>query len=360
MKKKLVFLMVILLGFKLIGIGPSWATGFHESNKLLAQALKDLQQTIIEKIEYDTETTAIAFADAQNIDHSLSLKDIFQAPLVLIEKTINTINVLVNARKLTESVKQVFDSSEGPLQVVSAMMTISSLKQAGENLQIAIDGPAYRSDIEKMLDKAYTESSTYLDFKPEAYKDTIIRYLYAQYEAGPLRIPCKSTDLTRRNLYFAQGTYTIEHNIRERFRRLIDELEQSSLSLDLTKDAVSQIQRIRKAVMLSKGRSQEITYKAYLKDEVGSYTPVVTPVRLGSIAELEKMRLIALKGIDKELKVQQISTISTAVISSIQATALCINTTFKSPETDKIIGTVQKWTIVPSMVGFTASKVFST
>jgi hypothetical protein len=119
-------------------IGPSWPAEPNKNNKLLVSALKDLQWTIIEKIEYETDTTATAFADAERIDRDLRLKDLFRTPLVIIEETINTIGSLINARRLSESAQQVLDSSQTDLQIASTIMSISTSKQVGENLQLAI------------------------------------------------------------------------------------------------------------------------------------------------------------------------------------------------------------------------------
>ncbi len=361
MRKKCLFLAMLLLGFQLAFIQPSWPTQLNEHNNLLADALKDLQWTVIEKIEYDADTTATAFADAQNIDRDLSLKDIFRTPLVIIEEAINTIGSLANAGRLAENAQQLFDSSETNLQMVSAIMSISTLKQVGENLQLAIDGPSYCSSIEKMLDKAYSRSSTRLFFNYDAYRNTIKDYLYAQYEPGPLRIPHKSTDFTRRNLEIASGTYKIQHSIRERFRALRDKLEDNPLSLASALQAINQIEKIKRAIVASKGSYQKLSYETYLKDGTGTYIPTgITDLELGVIAQSEKMRRIAFANLDRELMIEQITTISRAARATVGATTLYIHTTYKSPKTGEVLGKVQKWSLVPSMIEVGISKIFDT
>lgn len=360
MRKKCLLLTILLLGFQLGFIESSWPTEPNDNNKLLISALKDLQWTIIEKIEHEADTTATAFADAERIDRDLRLKDIFRTPLVIIEETINTISSLVNAGKIAENAQQVLDSSEANLQITSTIMSISTLKQVGENLQLAIDGPSYCSTIEEMLDKAYRRSSTRIEFNPDAYKTVIKDYLYAQYEPGPLRIPHKSTDLSRRNLEIVSGIYKIERSITERFRALRDKLENNPLSPDSASEAINQIEKIKRAIIASKSSYQELSYQTYLKDETGSYIPNTVDSRLGSIAELEKMRRIALANSDKEMMIEQITIISRAVRAGIQATTLHIHTKYKSPKTGKVLGEVQKWSIVPSMIEVGISKYFDT
>ena len=245
MRKKCLFLTTLLLGFQLVFIGPSWPAEPNKNNKLLVSTLKDLQWTIIEKIEYETDTTATAFADAERIDRDLRLKDLFRTPLVIIEETINTIGSLINARRLSESAQQVLDGSQTDLQIASTIMSISTSKQVGENLQLAIDGPTYCSTIEEMLDKAYRRSSTRIKFNPDAYKTVIKDYLYAQYEPGPLRILRKSTDLTRRNFEIVSGTHAVQRSIRKKFRALIDNIEHNPLSPDSALQATNHIEKIK-------------------------------------------------------------------------------------------------------------------
>jgi len=360
LRKKCLFLTTLLLGFQLVFIGPSWPAEPNKNNKLLVSTLKDLQWTIIEKIEYETDTTATAFADAERIDRDLRLKDLFRTPLVIIEETINTIGSLINARRLSESAQQVLDSSQTDLQIASTIMSISTSKQVGENLQLAIDGPTYCSTIEEMLDKAYRRSSTRIKFNPDAYKTVIKDYLYAQYEPGPLRILRKSTDLTRRNFEIVSGTHAVQRSIRKKFRALIDNIEHNPLSPDSALQATNHIEKIKIAIVVSKGSYQKVNYETYLKDETGSYIPNTVDSRLGSIAELEKMRRIALANSDRELMIEQINTISRAVRAGIQATTLHIHTKYKSPKTGKILGEVQKWSLVPSMIELGISEYFDT
>ena len=68
--------------------------------------------------------------------------------------------------------------------------------------------------------------------------------------------------------------------------------------------------------MASKSSYQELSYQTYLEDQTGSYIPSTVDLRLGSIAELEKMRRIALANSDKEMMIEQITNTRTIVFDT--------------------------------------------
>ena len=212
----------------------------------LINGLKDLRKEILEKIDHDVTTTATAFADAEDLHRSLWLSDIFGATLTLIKETISWVGRLISA---IFNPKELFTSSNELLEAFSILVSLENLTQAGENLELAIDGPPYSDNTEKMLKEAYEESSTTLFFNKEAYKQRIVHHLAGMYGYNPLRIARKSKELPRRNIEVVNGTDEVKTIIRDEFRRLIKDLETVVISPELLGEVTSRIKELKRQIV---------------------------------------------------------------------------------------------------------------
>ena len=328
-----------------------------ETNQMLIDALEDLKSAMVDKIDYDAERTATAFADAKNIWISKRWADIFKAPLAVIEGAITIIGSMLDWEDISENAQNVLDSSEANLEIASLMMTLEEMQQVGEDLQLAIDGPTYTSSVERMLDAADVFSTIFsLDY--EGYKGTIRSHLYMDY--GPVIIPHKSADIRRRNSGIAQGALEMRRDVINKFDDLITELSSATLPPNIPLDkVVGQIRELERSVKQSRLSNVDIQYETYLRDEA-NYVLATINQSLGSIGDLEKIRIFALGNFDKKMQMEQVNTVHSAVSSVMDATLLYVGTKYKSTVTGEVLGEVKKLGVVSSAVNLAASKLFYT
>lgn len=327
-------------------------------NELLINSLKELMHEMIEKIECDVDITAKSFADAHNIQRNLRWAAIFGTTLDVTVATIDSISSLLTLTDFSRGLTEEFLNYELPLQAFSGLMTVDSLIQSGEKLQLAIDGPSYYSNIKTMLDEAYKESSTHLFFNYEAYKNTIKHHLLGLYGSTSILIPHKSSNINRKNIEIVRGVNKVEKSIKNKFRNLIKELSENPLSADLIEEMINQIEKIRKNILRSKLHMAEINYKTYLKDGA-NYVSVRPEIWLGNIGELEKIRIDALTNFDKKLEREEIMTINKALGAIVKATKIYLNIKYPSSKFGKSLGQVSNVFILPPAIDL-SDRVMST
>jgi len=325
----------------------SMANIAEDNNSALIESLKELMNTSIEKIESDINLTATAFADARNIQRSLKWADIFGAALNIVTGTINTISSMISLKDPSNAISDAFLDYKLPLQIFSGFLTIDSLRQSGEKLQLAFDGPTYDSNVKKMLEEAYKESSTKLFFNFQAFQTTIKNHVLGLYGTSPVFIPHKSSDLTRNNIEIVYGTDKVQTAIRNRLRSVIDKLGKNRIPSEKEQEIISQIDTIRKAILRSKLNNTRTKYKTYLKNE-NEFSEVEQELWLGNINELNKARLDALTNFDKRIEREEILTISKTVGSMLTATAIFLSINYPGKKVGEDLAKIAKAFILPA------------
>ncbi|MFH1076572.1 MAG: VWA domain-containing protein [Pseudomonadota bacterium] len=314
-------------------------------NKRLIDSLKELREKIWFKVDCDIENTSAGFADAMNIQKSLWWSDIFGTALNIVTGTISTIGALLSLKDLSQGLSEELLRYKMPLEIFSGFLTVESLIQSGENLQLAIDGPAYSTNIQEMLRNAYQQSSTRLFFNNDAYKTTIKGYILGSFGDSPVVVHHKGNDISRKNSEIVKGADKVKYAISHKFRDLGKRLSGATLPPGVEDQLIAKIEEIKRSVFHSALRNSEIKYQTYLKDDNNNFISVEQEVVLGSVAELSKRRADALGNFDKRLEREQIMVI-TSVAGSM---GNLIKITFKSP-LGRAVGEVTKVFIIPKAI----------
>ena len=324
----------------------------EKSNIHLINSIREFRNEILSKIDSDIDITASAFADAKNIQRSLKWADIFGLGLDIVTSTIDTVSILLNFSNPSKALSEEFIKFTTPLEALSFFLTIESLKESGNNLSLTIDGPSYTSNIKKMLDHAYNESSTRLFFNYEAYRLAIKNRILGIQGSSPLIIVRKSSDKLRRNVKTLFGTLNMEKTIRSDYRKLEEIINNNPIPYDLEIEIANQIDRIRKSILKSKLNRVEIKYNTYLnsKSNVGIDELVI---KLGSIAELERARLVALDYFDKKIEIRETMTLTKAAGGMLKAGTIYLTMNYDSSGLSQDLIQVSKILIVPKGINFT-------
>ena len=139
-----------------------------EPTQKLIEALQQLDETLSAKIDYDVDTIARAFSDAYEIEQSRRIADFVLAPLTVVEQALAFLSFATSTKEIPDNL----DPAESVLGIASLLMGIGQLQQAGEKLQLAMDGPTYGSVVGAMLEEAARSTI------PGEYADTIKLHLY--------------------------------------------------------------------------------------------------------------------------------------------------------------------------------------
>lgn len=329
------------------------------NNAHLISALSELREKIWFKVDSDIDITARSFADAKEIQKDLWWSDIFGTALNIVTGTINSISSLLSVKKdLSQGLSEEFLKLKLPLEIFSGLLTVESMVQSGKNLQLAIDGPAYSSNVEKMLDEAYKKSSTRLFFNKEAFKLTVKGYLKGSFSYTPIIVARKSDDLNRRTIEVIQGADQVKFAILHRFSNLIKKLSDNPISPSLEKEIIIRIEKFKNSILQSTLHNEEIKYETYLRDGT-NYNLVEQKLSLGSIGELEKIRINALGDFNKQLEREEVITLSSAVGASLNVIVIYVTLKAPSSEAGGTLREVSKTFILPKGINL-SQKVMHT
>ena len=253
----------------------------------LVDSLKQLKTAIMEKIDSDVEAVSIAFTDVKDYWRAKRWADIFRVPLRLIEGTLSALSTAHDLLTLSGSSQTAIGAAESTSQILSVFAMINGAWEAGDKLQLALDGPSYTVALDAMLEDADSTTVPPFGFERGYYQRTILNHLWGVDGQSPLVIVERASSVQREGLSVVSGALAVRSKIQESFDLLVAEIEQQGISDDFPlEECVAQLEDLTSQIVLSKSRSIEsIDYDAYLA--VGnSYSRHELSTSLGSIGAL--------------------------------------------------------------------------
>jgi hypothetical protein len=321
--------------------GQVTPTAYTKSD--LLEALKDLEQAMLDKIDSDIEITALAFTDVKDYWRSKRWADILRAPLRVIEGTLNILSTAADLRSLTQQANTSLNKPEATYQVLSTILMLNDLQEVGGKLYHGLDGPTYVSSIEKMLEAADATYIPPIDRNwREYYKKVIENHLWGVAEDTPLIIPRKSTTVERRNAEIVNGALDVRTSINRTFNNLIAEIESADLPSDFpTDEVVAQLVNLRQEVTRSRSwQTNDILYETYLQDG-DEYTKHEVYTSLGAVGGLYSFLGDVAGNLDKQLEIEMYVEGMKAA-SAVESTVLLYSSTYKIEGLAETIKTSQK------------------
>lgn len=272
----------------------------------LLDALEDLKQSILNKIDSDIDSTAEAFVDVKAYWKSKRWADIFKAPLVIVEGVINTLSKARDFANVATQADAILDGASTMCEVISVVMMLQDAREAGEGLEYGLYGPTYISAIEEMLEAADATYVPPVDKNwRENYKKVIENHLWGTAEGQLLVIPRKSTTLNRRNVEVTTGALEVRTSINRSLNQLISDIETTELPADFPIDkVVAQLKSLKQQITKSRSwQTGDITYETYLwNGNEFVYQDVET--RLGAVGSLYTFLGNVAGNLDKQLEVE--------------------------------------------------------
>lgn len=304
------------------------------TNAPLIDALNDLKAALLAKVDSDVETTARAFWDAYDIQRSRRVADFVLAPLTVIEQAIGIVAAAKNAPEIIAGISR----AENILQIVSVLMGLSQLGEVGENLQAALDGPTYSSLVQTMLREASTSSV------PGDYAATVKLYLYGiGGRTSPVGVPHRLSGPAQPTSEMVWGAEAVKRRISDDIAKLIKEAATKAMGPDVQVEAFrAQLAALTNALKQSK--MGNVTISSSVADPAEG-SP--TSLSLGSIGALEQVRQQALTNYENDLRLEQISVLTSAVKAGTQVISLKVG--YKTPG-GKLLKEVQRDVITPGAV----------
>lgn len=253
----------------------------------LVDSLEQLKTAIVEKIDSDVEAVSISFTDVKDYWRAKRWADIFRVPLRLIEGTLSALSTAYDLLTLSASSQIAIGTAESTSQILSVFATINGVWEAGEKLQLALDGPSYTAAIDEMLEDADATTVPPFGFDRGYYRRTILNHLWGVAGQSPLVIVGRASSLQREGLSVVSGALAVRSKIQKSIDLLVAEIEQEGISDDFPlEECVAQLEDLTSQIVLSQNRSIEsIDYDAYLV--VGnSHSRHQLSTTLGSIGAL--------------------------------------------------------------------------
>ena len=299
------------------------------------ETLADLEAGILKKVDSDVELAATAFADAENIWRSLRSAYVFQVPLTVIEGAISLISTLHDFTELRR-LKDLYAKQDGILGVASIAMAVNSAADAGTKLQFALDGPTYSTSIERMVNAARRTQKPFagypLPFAPSfdatEYKRVVRDWIEGR-GGQPVTAIARKTPVALseqgtagrgwRTVSLLNGTASLKDEVQRRFGPLKAAAIGADLRPEAARKALAQLRTIREAVARSRLAGSSAKYESWRPSQDGSWRVAQFELKLGLPASHEHLRVLALEGFDKDLRWEQITTVSAALSASADA-----------------------------------------
>jgi hypothetical protein len=335
------------------------ASSPQEANKqLLIESLEDFKDTIVEKIDHDIESVAIAFTDVKDYWRAKRWADIFTTPLRVIEDALSLLAKAQDWSGIVTRADALLDSAEANYEIFCLFAMVQGLQEAGEKLHFGLDGPTYTSAIEAMLEEADATTLPPFGFDRGYYSRTIQDHLYGAAEVSPLVIPRKSTTVNRKNIEIATGALLVRSEISKNFDALITEVKNADLPEDFPMETViAQIKNLALEVRRSKGMTvDDISYETYLQDGE-TFIAQNVETSLGAIGSLYTVFGQVAGNLDKKLEIETRTEIAKA-LSATGSVALLYTGTYKLEGVPEGIKVVQKVALPVELAVKALSKVF--
>jgi len=309
------------------------------SKEQLVDALEDIRNAMIKKINLEVDITAQCFTSVKEYKRAKLLADVLRPVLRVIQGTLSVISKIGDAKTLSGKVKSSLDNAEYVSEAASLFFMINGLREAGEKLYYAIDDTAgYVNTVKDMLEAA--DQTTVIRMDPPAYKLVIKQYLDSQ-QGTPLII-ARTSKLTPDNKP-AQGALMLIQTIRGEFRTIIDQIQQSELPQDFPlDDAVAEIQELKKQIVESGVHNVDVRYSIYHRSD-----KVQQSRKLGAMAEHNKAFAAVAGALADRLKLEIYAECAELAASGSDAAYIV---TYNIPGTREVAKMTQQVSLLPGIV----------
>ena len=326
----------------------------------VADALDSFKLQAVTKIDQDLEANARAFADAKNINRGAFWSDLFSPFLDIARAVYDSLTAIPtkSPNSVRSTVKTLLQSADSAQKVYTLAHTgFDRFWQDGQNLQLAIDGPAYTASVNAMLDRA--DDTWFLLFDYDSYRLSILNDLNGISGSSPLRVARKAATVDRTGGEVLPTLYAAKTYIYDQLRTLSTEMRQRQLPPARITEIAAFIDARRRDLLNSRVGNSPIAYSAYL---LKGSTPVLCPVStsLGTVTALERWRITMLgayaDNLDVELRVRVAETADTGL--SLAADTLTEMVSFNLSYEATIAGQAQANEILKNAttLGFSIAK----
>lgn len=309
-----------------------------ERKAALREALWALKDAMLQKVDYDVSVTAQAFTNVKDYWRVKRWADIFRVPLRILEDTISILTRLTDWR----NIKHLF-GTEAACQVLLTMAMIQDLRQVGNNLVCALDGPAYIESVKRML--AAADATTGLgDFSPTHYGWVVENWLNGLGEVPVLLLPEKVTRGVKQG--FVAGALAVKLNIASQF----DDLTRNVLNIDFPADfpfeeVTAQIKEIAREIVASSVDEQTVKYPvpSNVESQFGE-------TKLGAVAGLYRAFGEVAGCVAEHVQLQQTVEVTKLLETGTNA-VLLYTITHKIPGTEDVRVAQQVFTLAGVLTG---------
>ena len=309
-----------------------------ERKTKLTEALRTLQDAMSQKVDYDVSVTAQAFTNVKDYWRAKRWADIFRVPLRILENTVSILTRLTEWRNIKH-----LSGSETACQVLLTMAMIQDLRQIGNNLICALDGPAYIVSVEKMLEAA-DATTAFRDFSPNHYRMVVENWLNGLGEVPVLLLPEKVTRGAKQG--FAAGALVVKLNIANQFNKLAANVLNGDFPESFPfEEITARVKEIAREIIASLAHEQTIEYPIPSTRE-----PQSRETTLGAVAGLYRAFGVVAGCVAERVQVEQ--TVEVIKLLETGTNALLLYTiTHKVPGAEDIRVAQQVLTLTGVLTG---------
>ena len=287
---------------------PNYSESSNEVNAIilneeeLINALTELRDAMLEKIDYDVDVTATAFADVKDYWRSKRWADLVRVPLRILEDALALPLKVKDFVELQKETNEKIREAGDLYHILSLIMMVNDLQEIGGKLATAIDGPSYSTVVEKMLNAA---DATYVppidpNWK-EYYEKVIVNDLQGVGDEKPLAIQQKSTTSERETIAVAHGALEVRKNTAKNFNDLIDIINKDGLPSNFPLEkTVNWLKELKKEVVSSKLQDTDVEYQLLINGKTWH-----TKIKIGTVADWYKTFGNIAGILDKNLGIEQ-------------------------------------------------------
>jgi hypothetical protein len=287
-------LCLLWVGLGIFAAGGLKAVAQDVSASRVADAVDDLKRAALNKVDWEVEGTARAFADAENIHNSLVWSDWARPFLDIALAVYDGLTTIPNLETggAREYLHTAIGAADAGKSYYSIYTSLDRFRQDGANLALAIDGPAYSAVVSSMLDRA---DATSFFFNYSLYEASIQNDLNGVTAGNsPIRIAHKSTEFDRSGGNILSGGLEARSYIGSQLDALSTTLRQTQLPQQRVNELLAFVQARRQEILQSGSAPgmgvSHVSYDAFLTQN-GTVTKRTVNYNLGTISQLEQWRL---------------------------------------------------------------------
>lgn len=277
----------------------------------LVGELEQLKKTITDKIFTDVDITSQCFTLVKEFSQEKYFADLLRPGLRVIQNTLSVFAKIKNPSSLSERIVQSIEASEYPCEIISTAMMLNGLKESGQQLRYAIDGPAYTGNVERMLEAAdkttVVSGGPGFGFSSKHYKMMIKSCLEGDFSEHKTPLVIARTSRLAFSTQSDRGALALQKTISREFRDVIEQIENNELPSDFPiEKTVQQLEDLRKQIIKSGAGATKISYSIY--GPAGIET--TQTASLGSIAEMNKVFGATAEAVADDLKLEIVAELS--------------------------------------------------